>query len=57
MKAFVKEFDNPDVVDFVDGFSIGAWGEAHSIKLIDDSKLYEVFDWYTTLYTKSFINF
>ena len=54
VKAFAAEFDNPDVVDFVDGFSIGAWGEAHSIRLIDSSKLNEVFDWYTSLYTESF---
>jgi hypothetical protein len=54
VKAFAKEFDNPDMVDFVDGFSIGAWGEVHTIKLIDPSKLNQVFDWYTSLYTQNF---
>lgn len=54
VKAFAAEFDNPDIVDFVDGFSIGAWGEAHSIRLMDSSKLRQVFDWYTSLYSDNF---
>lgn len=54
VKAFAKEYDNPDIVDFVDAFSIGAWGEAHSIRLANLDKLNEVFDWYTSLYAGSF---
>lgn len=54
VKAFAKEYDNPDIVDFVDAFSIGAWGEAHSIRFGNTGSLNEVFDWYTSLYTNSF---
>lgn len=54
VQAFAKEYDNPDLVDFVDGFAIGAWGEAHSIRLLDPDNLEKVFDWYTTLYSQNF---
>lgn len=54
VEAFAAEFDNPDIVDFVDGFSIGAWGEAHSIRLMDSSKLPKLFEWYTSLYSQNF---
>lgn len=52
--AFAKEYDDPTIVDFIDGFSLGSWGECHGIKLMDETKLIEVFDWYTTLYTSNF---
>jgi hypothetical protein len=54
VEAFAKEYDNPDVVDFIDGFNIGWWGEAHHIVLKDMSKLESVFDFITTLYSSNF---
>jgi hypothetical protein len=54
VEAFAKEYDNPDLVDFVDGFNIGWWGEAQHIVLKDTTKLNEVFDLYTTLYSDHF---
>lgn len=54
VKAFAKEYDDPLVVDFVDGFSLGSWGECHGIRLMDETKLVNVFDWYTSLYTSNF---
>jgi hypothetical protein len=54
VKALAKEYDNPEMVDFVDGYSIGAWGEAHTIKLLNESKLSETLNWFTTLYNESF---
>ncbi len=52
--AFAREYDNPDVVDFIDGFALGWWGECHHIELLDPSGLENVFDWYTTLYSTHF---
>jgi hypothetical protein len=54
VKAFAKEYDNPGMVDFVDGFNLGWWGEAHHIELQEGSALEEVFDWYTTVYSSYF---
>lgn len=63
VSAFAKEYDNPNVVDFVDGFNLGWWGEAHNIVLTGDihggdysfkEKLLSVFEWYTSLYKKNF---
>lgn len=56
VQAFAKEYDNPAMVDFVDGFNLGWWGEAHHIKLQEGSLLDEVFDWYTTVYSSNFKN-
>lgn len=65
VKAFAKEYDNPDIVDFVDGFNLGWWGEAHHIVLTGDiqvghplfkEKLLPVFEWYTILYKSNFKN-
>lgn len=54
IKAFAKEYDNPDMVDFVDGYSLGWWGECHHVVLQNPSKFEQIFDWYTTLYTTHF---
>lgn len=56
VKAFAKEYDNPDVVDFVDGYATGWWGECHHVELLDPSKLVEMFDWYTSVYASNFKN-
>lgn len=65
VKALAKEYDNPDIVDFVDGFNLGWWGEAHHIVLTGDicvghplfkEKLLPVFEWYTSLYKSNFKN-
>ena len=52
--AFAKEYDNPDIVDFVDGYSLGWWGECHHVVLQDQSKFEQVFDWFTTMYSEHF---
>lgn len=54
VEAFAKEYDNPDIVDFVDGYSLGWWGECHHVILQDQSKFEQVFDWFTTLYSTHF---
>lgn len=54
VEAFAKEYDNPDVVDFIDGYSLGWWGECHHVLLRDESKFEQVFDWFTSLYSTHF---
>ena len=34
--AFAKEYDNPDIVDFVDAYGLGRWGEGHGVTLKDE---------------------
>lgn len=52
--AFAAEYDNPDLVDFVDGTNLGWWGECHHIELKDKSKLNAVFEWITATYARAF---
>lgn len=54
VEAFAKEYDNPDIVDFIDGYSLGWWGECHHVVLQDQEKFEQVFDWFTTLYSTHF---
>lgn len=54
VKAFAAEFDNPDKVDFIDGFSPGKWGEAHALIYKDANNKAAFFDWFTTLFSTSF---
>ena len=54
--AFAKEYDNPDIVDFIDGHSLGWWGEGSHIKYLNSDKKKETFDWFTTMYSKNFKN-
>jgi hypothetical protein len=56
VRAFAREYDNPDVVDFVDGVNYGWWGETHNVVLQDPAKLEAVFDWITTVYSSNFKN-
>ncbi len=49
--AFAKEYDNPDIVDFIDGHSLGWWGEGSHIKYLNSDKKKETFDWFTTMYS------
>ena len=54
VKAFAREYDDPDRVDFIDGFALGWWGECHHIQLQEPANLEKVFNWYTSLYTSNF---
>jgi hypothetical protein len=54
VEAFAKEYDNPAVVDFIDGYNLGWWGESHHVVLQDKTKKETVLDWYTTLYASNF---
>lgn len=54
--AFAKEYDNPDIVDFVDGYSLGWWGEGSHVQYLDPSKQIETFNWFTDMYASNFKN-
>lgn len=56
VEAFAKEYDNPDIVDFVDAYNIGWWGECHNIHLQnkDDKALENLLDRISTIYSSNF---
>ena len=54
LSAFAKRYDNNNIVEFIDGFGLGKWGEGHSMILEDSNKYENVFNWITNLYLRSF---
>ena len=58
VRAFAEEFDDPDRVDFVDGFNLGYWGEGHDLSFSPGNdtpeKLAETVRWITGLYGDAF---
>ncbi len=54
VKAFGKEYDDPDKVDFIDGGSLGWWGEMHNIDYMTIAQSRIVFKWITNLYMDNF---
>ncbi len=56
IKAFSTQFDDPDLVDYVDGFGLGKWGEGHSMILENKDNYDQMYDWIVKLYSKAFKN-
>ena len=54
IKAFAAKFNDPDVVDFLDGYGLGKWGEAHGVTYKDESNREAVLHWVTDLYSNYF---
>lgn len=56
LTAFASEFNDPDKVDFVDGYGLGKWGECHTLiySTGDSSPKTAVFEWITNLYSRLF---
>lgn len=56
IKAFAKEYDNPDKVDFVDGVNVGWWGEDHHLEIsnITLHKKNKFLNWITSVYGANF---
>lgn len=54
IEAFAKEYDDPDVVDFVDAYGLGRWGEGHGVTLKDKEKLPFVIEKVTSTYARCF---
>jgi len=62
LTEFAKAFDNPDIVDYIDGVNLGWWGETHWMeksgdKDTDSNALYtkaqkqQMYDWAVNLYS------
>lgn len=58
VEAFAEEYDNSAIVDFVDAYNIGFWGECHSITLQNPGQenLEKLLDKITTIYSNNFKN-
>ncbi|MDR2627394.1 MAG: LamG domain-containing protein [Dysgonamonadaceae bacterium] len=54
MQAFGQQFNDPDVVEFIDGYGLGKWGEGHSMLYLDIANREAVFDWICDLYLEQF---
>lgn len=54
IEAFASKFNDPYIVDFIDGYGLGKWGEAHSMVYKDYSNKAKVFEWVTDLYARCF---
>ncbi|MBD0834750.1 hypothetical protein [Aestuariibaculum suncheonense] len=54
VKAFAQEFDDPNKVDYVDGYNLGWWGEGHNIKFKNVANMENTFKWIINLYGNSF---
>lgn len=52
--AMAEEFDDPEKVEFIDAYSLGKWGESHSMIYKDNANKEAVFDWVTSLATSCF---
>ena len=54
IQAFGKTFDDPEIVDFVDGNGLGWWGEQHHLDLKNPEKKDEVLEWICSAYASAF---
>jgi hypothetical protein len=54
VKAFAAAFDDPNLVDFVDGYNFGWWGEGNSLRYQDWRNESQVTNWVFNLYGSSF---
>ncbi|MDR0337928.1 MAG: DUF4832 domain-containing protein [Planctomycetaceae bacterium] len=53
VQAFGKAFDDPNIVDFVDGNGLGWWGEQHHLNLTEEQKE-SVLEWICSVYSSAF---
>ena len=56
LKAFAAEFDDPEKTEFIDAYSLGKWGESHSMIYKDNANKGHVFDWMIDLAGDCFKN-
>lgn len=56
VKAFAQEFDDPDRVDFVDAYTLGWWGEGHSLRYLDEKNAIATYQWQVETFSKAFKN-
>ncbi len=53
-REFARHFDNPEEVEFIDAYSLGKWGESHSMIYKDNANKESVFNWMISLATDCF---
>lgn len=53
-KAFGERFDNPAEVEFIDAYSLGKWGESHSMIYENNDNKLATFEWMIDLASGSF---
>lgn len=54
--AFAKEYDKPELVDFIDAYGLGRWGEGHGLTLLDKENKRTVIEKVTNSYANHFKN-
>lgn len=54
IKSFAEKFDDPDLVDFVDGYGLGKWGEGHTLLLKNRGNYEKVVRSVAGMYAKHF---
>ena len=54
LEAMASHYNNPEIVDFIDAFGLGKWGEAHGLVYEDYKNKEQVFNWITDLYARTF---
>lgn len=56
LTAFASRFNSSDEIDFIDAYGLGKWGEAHSMRYMDEANKIPVYEWITSLYSRLFTN-
>lgn len=54
LDAFAEEYNNPDIVDYIDGMGLGWWGEMHHLNIDTEAEKNDVFAWITNAYRTRF---
>lgn len=54
IEAFAAKYNDPDVVDFIDAYGLGKWGESHNVIYKNPANREAVFEWITDLYSTQF---
>ena len=54
IEAFARQYNDPDKVDFIDGYGLGKWGESHAMIYANDGNKFQVMEWITALYARHF---
>ena len=54
IEAFGKKFNDPSIVDYVDCYGLGWWGEEHNIKYMNESNKHKVHDRIVRAYAAAF---
>lgn len=56
LSAFALEYDDPDVVDYIDAQGLGWWGEMHHLEYLSSTEKEQVYRWIVEAYSSRFGN-